>query len=140
MLTPREDIMAKLKRGDRVLIIAGLVIAIVAALGVAASALSDAAPASDLLVVCQTTDGFYRVDALSDEVTYTVTTTHGDEQGYNVVAIAHGTVDVTEADCSNQVCVEHDPISHEGEQIVCLPHGMVVEVVANEADVSALVS
>lgn len=86
------------------------------------------------VVVCQTKEGFKRVDPLDDDVTYTVETS----EGSNTVVIADKTVDVTWADCSNQVCVEHDPITDIGEQIVCLPHGMVIEIVAHEEDAAAL--
>ncbi len=127
--------MRALKLGDRVLIVLGLVACAAGAIWLALG--SDAAT-SDLVVVCQTQDGFRRVDALSDDVSYTVTVTDGDEAGYNEVVIANGAVEVVEADCSNQVCVEHDPISAEGEQIVCLPHGMVIEIVADEDDASTL--
>ena len=90
------------------------------------------------VVVCQTKDGFRRVDALDADATYTVVTGEGDAEGRNTVRIQDGQVDVTEADCSNQVCVDHEPIAHVGEQIVCLPHGMVVEIVAHEEDAASL--
>ena len=60
------------------------------------------------------------------------------DEGANTVRIAGGCVDVTYANCSNQVCVEHDPISQVGEEIVCLPHGMVIEIVASEDDATKL--
>ena len=95
------------------------------------------------VVVCQTQDGFYRADALDSVATYTVQTPGtgrgADAQaGENTVRIEHGTVDVTSANCSNQVCVEHDPISQVGEEIVCLHHGMVIEIVASEDDATKL--
>ena len=98
-----------------------------------------AGAANGAVVVCQTRDGFRRVDALSSRTEYTVRTDSSGENGYNTVVIANGSVDVVQANCSNQVCVDHDPISEVGEQIVCLPHGMVVEIVANENDASELV-
>lgn len=58
-------------------------------------------------------------------------------QGYNTVTIQGGTVMVTEADCRDQICLEHKKISRTGETIVCLPHKLVVEVTGNgpaEAD------
>ena len=54
--------------------------------------------------------------------------------------IANGTVDVVSATCSNQICVDHDPISQAGEEIVCLPHGVVIDVVEDETDAPALIS
>ena len=58
--------------------------------------------------------------------------------GENVISISEGRGEVKSANCGNQVCVEHAPISQAGEQIVCLPHGLVVEVVAEESDAAAL--
>ena len=71
----------------------------------------------------------------------TVTTIDANgEEGQNVVRIANGTVDVVSATCSNQICVDHDPISQAGEEIVCLPHGVVIDVVEDETDAPALIS
>lgn len=53
------------------------------------------------------------------------------ESGYNIVTVEDGRVFVTEADCRDQICVEHKKISKEGETIVCLPHKMVVEIVGD---------
>ena len=60
------------------------------------------------------------------------------DPGENLVRIRGGAVEVVSANCANQVCVEHDPISEPGEQIVCLPHGLVIEVVEDEKDATAL--
>ncbi len=49
-------------------------------------------------------------------------------QGYNIVAVQDGAVMVTDADCRDQICVEHKKISRTGETIVCLPHKLVVEI------------
>jgi hypothetical protein len=44
------------------------------------------------------------------------------------------------SDCHNQVCVEHAPISHSGESIICLPHKLVVTIKGGkEAEVDAIV-
>lgn len=132
-----------LKPGDRLLIICGLVALIAGGAwffiqrGTGATAPAE----QSLKVVCQSRDGFYRVDELSAEVEYTVTITGADgEEGKNVVRISRGSVDVISATCSNQICVEHDPISQAGEEIVCLPHGVVIDVVEDEADAPALIS
>lgn len=128
--------MARLRTGDRALLIV-IAAALVCAAGWFASRALMPGP-DEPVVVCQTKDGFRRVDALDADVTYTVVTGEGDAEGRNTVRIQDGQVDVTEADCSNQVCVDHDPIAHVGEQIVCLPHGMVVEIVAHEEDAASL--
>ena len=96
------------------------------------------------MVVCQTKSGFYRADPLSSNAEYTVDTTadaikSSAEDGKNTIRLKNGEVDVISSNCSNQVCVNHDPISRAGEQIVCLPHGLVVEIVQDEDMASKLV-
>ena len=133
-----------LKRGDRILlaVLAGALV-----LGLAWLATSYAngrkASASGMVVVTQTKDGFRRVDPLDIDTEYTVETpgtgSGADaDGGTNNVRISDGKVDVVSANCSNQLCVAHEPVDEEGGQIVCLPHDMVVEVVADEADATAL--
>lgn len=40
-----------------------------------------------------------------------------------------GVVTMVEADCPDQICViSFPPISKNGEQIICLPHKLVVEI------------
>lgn len=133
------DQQRHIKLGDAALIAAAAVALIAAALWfILGGAARGAASGTDgLLVVAQSRDGFYRVDELASDAEYTVEAA-GDEEGWNTVRIADGAVEVTAADCSNQICVEHDPVSRAGEQIVCLPHGLVVEVVADEADAAEL--
>lgn len=46
----------------------------------------------------------------------------------NTVEIKNGSVEVVYADCKNQICVEHKPISKKGESIVCLPNKVIVEI------------
>lgn len=52
----------------------------------------------------------------------------GRNGGYNHVVIQDGQVSVTEANCPDQICVKHIPISHTLEDIVCLPNRLVVKV------------
>lgn len=61
------------------------------------------------------------------------------EDFHNVVLIENGTVKMESSDCHNQVCVNHKPISHSGESIICLPHKIVVRIEGGkEADVDAV--
>lgn len=96
-----------------------------------------------LMVVCQSKDGFRRVDALDSDTRYVVETPGTGlgadaEAGTNTVSIHGGKVDVIESNCHNQVCTDHDPISSAGEQIVCLPHGVVIEIVEDESQATSL--
>ena len=51
---------------------------------------------------------------------------------YNLISVTDGTVVVEAADCKDQICVRHKPVSSRGESIICLPHRLVVEIVGDE--------
>ena len=50
----------------------------------------------------------------------------------NYLMIKDGYADMIEADCPDQICVEHISISKNKETIVCLPNKVVVEIVGGE--------
>ena len=58
--------------------------------------------------------------------------------GYNVVEIKDGKVAVTEADCPDKICVRHGPTDQTADPIVCLPHTLVVQVLAPAGGTEAL--
>ncbi|MDR3037642.1 MAG: NusG domain II-containing protein [Coriobacteriales bacterium] len=62
--------------------------------------------------------------SLQQDASYTVETA----LGVNVIVIKAGQVYVEQADCPNQVCVNHAAISRVGQSIVCLPHTLVVTI------------
>ena len=133
MSAPRAEKNRRPRPGDAALVALAVVAALAGAIWLSAQGAGTGAQ-DGLVVVCQSKDGFYRVDPLDEDVTYTVSTPNG----YNNVTIADGTVDVTSADCSNQVCVNTEPASQPGEQIVCLPHEVVIEVANDPDDVAPL--
>lgn len=47
---------------------------------------------------------------------------------YNTIEVFQGIVRVTESNCDNQICVNHEPINAKGESIICLPHKLVVQI------------
>lgn len=53
--------------------------------------------------------------------------------GRNTVRVENGAVRVEEADCPGQDCVHQGEASAAGQQIVCLPHKLIVSVTANNA-------
>ena len=53
--------------------------------------------------------------------------------GTNVIEVAEGRVRCVESDCGNQVCVQTGWVGSPGEMVVCLPHRLTVQVVADEA-------
>lgn len=54
--------------------------------------------------------------------------------GYNVVTIEQGKVWVSEASCSDQVCVRHGPTCETKDPIVCLPNKLVVQVSSSDKE------
>ena len=46
----------------------------------------------------------------------------------NTVEIKNGKVSVTQADCKNQICVNHKVITEKGESIICLPNKVIAEI------------
>ena len=46
--------------------------------------------------------------------------------------ISGGTVDVDEASCPDKICVDHRPVSRNGESIICLPNKVVITVTSGE--------
>lgn len=93
-----------------------------------ASDTGDAAAA--LYAVIQNSDGFYQVFSLGEDATVTVT----GSLGTNIIEVANGRVRCLESDCSNQTCVKQGWVSGRGQTVVCLPHKLIVQVVADPAD------
>ena len=63
--------------------------------------------------------------------------------GTNTVVVENGSVRMAEADCPHGDCLRQTPISRPGEQIICLPHELWIEIVgdgaeAGEMDVDAV--
>ena len=59
-------------------------------------------------------------------------TLHSLDGGYNTIAIRDGKIAVIEADCPDQYCVKQG-FCNGGVQIVCLPHGLVISFLGEDA-------
>lgn len=74
---------------------------------------------------------------LAEEITEQIEVPEG---GYNVLKIAEGRADITEASCPDKICVNHRPVSRKGQSIVCLPNKVVIEIEnGQESDVDAII-
>lgn len=51
---------------------------------------------------------------------------------YNQIIIKNRKVIMNEANCPNQICVNHSAISEIGSSIVCLPHKVLVIIVSEK--------
>ena len=52
--------------------------------------------------------------------------------GRNVIVVEGGQARMAEADCPHGSCMQQQPIGEPGQQIICLPHKLWVEVVASD--------
>lgn len=59
-------------------------------------------------------------------------TVSGSDGGANTFEIKDGVVYMREADCHDKICVGMRGISKTGETIVCLPHKLVLAIVADD--------
>ena len=119
-----------MKKTDLLLV----VIALIAAAGIW---LFYCAGADHGLTAVVTVDGEVRAELPLDETDSIEIET---EWGYNIVHTEDGQAFVTEADCRDQICVDHKKIEKVGETIVCLPHKMVVEIIGEgEAEMDMVV-
>ena len=63
-----------------------------------------------------------------------------DINGTNRLVFEDGTARMEQADCPDQICVDHSPVSREGESIICLPNEVVIAVEgAEETETDAVV-
>ena len=95
-----------------------------------------------LLLFAQSRNGFYRADPLNSDATYTVEAA-GDasaEHGYNTVRIHDGVAEVAEAGLlPTRSALSTAPSASPASRSSAFPHGLVVEVVADEEDAAELV-
>ena len=63
--------------------------------------------------------------SLDQEGSYQI---EGENQGYNEIVIQSGKVYIGHTNCPNQDCVRQGKINEVGEQIICLPHQVVIEI------------
>lgn len=112
-----------------------VVIAVLVSLVVAGAGATYALGAStDARVVhIQDADGKTYDMPLDENATLKVSSSAGE----NTIVVENGTVRVSEADCPNQDCVHQGQISNAGQQIVCLPHKLVVGIADDSGDSSS---
>ncbi|MDE5933686.1 MAG: NusG domain II-containing protein [Lachnospiraceae bacterium] len=56
---------------------------------------------------------------------------------YNLFSCENGEVRMIQSSCPDLICVHHKPVSGTGENIICLPHELVIEIMGaqeNELD------
>ncbi len=103
--------------------------------GAGLSGAGGQAAGDTLYAVVQNTEGYRAVLPLDDDASVAVES----DRGTNVIEVAGGRVRCAESDCSNQICVDTGWVSQVGQTIVCLPHELTVQVVADPDDAAPLV-
>ncbi len=71
---------------------------------------------------------------LSRDTKFTLDTGYGK----NTVTVSNGSISVTEADCPDQICVTHGPLTTDGLPIICLPHLLIIQYEQDAAEVDAV--
>ena len=63
------------------------------------------------------------------------------DDGRNTLVIEDNKAFMKDANCPDKICEGHSKISYKGETIVCLPHKVVIEIVADDTtdDLDAVV-
>ena len=119
-------------KGQRLLSLGLLLLIIV----IAGLFLRFANPKTDAGWLIITLDGaVYDTLSLNEDAVFTIEDGKG---GYNVIQVKDGVVRVSEANCSNQVCVNTGTVSHTGEVIACLPHRLILSVSSGNEEVDAI--
>ncbi len=108
-------------------IFAAIIVALVIG-GVLATNAFGQSVAAKSAVVKDSDNNEYVLDLSKDSATVVST-----ELGANLVVVENGTVRVSEADCPNHDCVNQGAISKAGQQIVCLPHKLTIDITDREA-------
>lgn len=125
-----QNISADKKRKIRNDIILVAVIVIIAATGLMLWWFSRAEGVSVAVKINGVQTAVY---PLSEDREVVITT--GDNQEHrNVLVIKDGKAFISEADCPDSICVKTRAASYVGETIVCLPHKLVIEITAADAD------
>lgn len=68
-----------------------------------------------------------------------IITVRGENGSYNLILISKGSVQVSDADCPDKLCIRQRSISRNGESIICLPHKLVITIESpEESDMDAV--
>lgn len=111
----------------RATIVVGLVVAVLVVAFVLAGAPSGGT--GQLEVRIHDADGRVQTMSLSEDARLTVSTAAGS----NTVVVEEGQARIAEADCPNGDCLRQHAISQPGQQLICLPHRLWVEVAPSDA-------
>ena len=109
-------------------VVVGAVLAVVLVAAIAALVATRpvAGDAEGLRAVVHDGDGGVHELSLAQDSETTIETSFGT----NVIVVRDGAVFVGDADCDNHDCMHQGELRAPGRQIICLPHRLWIEVVA----------
>ena len=104
---------------------------------------------SGILILSALLFGLFRLTRAPEAGAYAVVSVKGEEYGRytlsknqvleiegplgtNYLTIEDGTVRMEAAACPDHYCIKQGVISKTGEQIICLPNGIIVEIIGGE--------
>jgi hypothetical protein len=50
------------------------------------------------------------------------------KDGYNIIRIEKGRIRIVDADCPDKLCVKTGWITESGQNIICLPHKLIIKI------------
>jgi len=121
----KDGISFKFNKSDIFLVTALFVIAI-ALLGVIF--ITNSLSKEGTTVVAEVNNQTVCEFSLSEEISYDIVT----EYGRNTLIIKDGRASVSFEDCPDGICAAHVPIYKEEEEIICIPHKLVIRIKSAE--------
>lgn len=109
---------------NRATVICAAIVAVVVAglIGMRVAAMQDAA--TDMVALVHDGEGAVHTLPLDHDDTLVVTS----HLGTNTIAVEDGAVRMVDADCPQRTCLLASPLRTPGQQIICLPHELWIEV------------
>ncbi|MBQ9057689.1 MAG: NusG domain II-containing protein [Atopobiaceae bacterium] len=129
---------------NRATIVAGTLVLLIVMGALAWLFISRRAPHAELPLVARIHDGDGQTHELPLQQYESLTVSSS--LGVNVVEVSSGAVSVIDADCPSKDCVHQTAISQPGQQIICMPHKLWIEIVqadstqSTEMDIGAVKS
>ena len=73
------------------------------------------------------------LSSFKDEKTFTIESKHGT----NDVLVKDNKIKIIKANCKDELCIKQGEISNVGENIICLPNELIMEIKGAEKDSSS---
>ncbi|CEI72129.1 MULTISPECIES: NusG domain II-containing protein [Romboutsia] len=73
------------------------------------------------------------LSSFKDEKTFTIKSKHGT----NDVLVKDNKIKIIKANCKDELCIKQGEISNVGENIICLPNELIIEIKGAEKDSSS---